>query len=220
MITIREGKRGCGYRKAGGLYLVSPGAGQACGLLPIPLTVCPTCGHGIKFARGWTWINVAALVAMNPNGCQMDGGCGSCPLADANIQRAGLLWIGEQFYKTPEAWEKEAREMGVSRRIKAVPRGFVIGETWVAVAHIRAIPSTFSLSGGEVGVSPYATRKAKKEADKVLWTPGIFRLFKPTAVQYVVKGTETDEELADLEKRGITPVRVEKVEETTTPATV
>ena len=32
-------------------------------------------------------------------------------------------------------------------------------------------------------------------------------MFKPSAVEYVVKGTETEEELQDLTKRGITPVR-------------
>ena len=189
MRTIREGKRGCGYRQPGGLYLISMGRGRPCGLLPIPLISCPTCGHGIKFARGWTWVNVAALAALSPSGCKMDEGCGDCPLADAKIQRAGLLWIGEQFYKTPEAWMKEAGEMGISRRIKAVPRGFKVGETWVAVAHIRAIPAEI--------MQPDAKP-----------TPGIFRLFRPTEVQYVVKGDETEEELADLEKRGVTPVKV------------
>lgn len=193
MITITEGKRGCGYRKEGGLYLVSPGQGRPCGLLPIPLTCCPTCGHGIKFCRGWTWINVATIAAMNQHGCKMDGGCGDCPLADAKIQRAGLLWIGEQFYKTPEAWALEASNMGISRRIKAVPRGFVLGETWVALAHIRAIPA------------PIMEQDAKP-------TKGIFRLFKPTTIQYVVKGNETPEELADMEKRGITPVKIQRKE--------
>lgn len=202
MKTLYEAKRGCGYRKPGGLYLVSPGEGRPCGLLPIPLVSCPTCGHGIKFSRSWTWVNVAELAAMNPNGCTFgdsDGkprreGCGDCPLADAKIQRAGLLWIGEQFYKTPEAWAMEAREMGVSRRIKAVPRGFVLGETWVALAHIRAIYTDENFQ-----LSPDAKENRK---------PGIFRLFKPTAIEYVTKGDETEDQLADMEKRGVTPVKV------------
>jgi hypothetical protein len=52
-----EHKRGCGYRKPGGMYLVSLGIGRDCGKLPIPLTVCPCCGAGIKFSRGFTWIS-------------------------------------------------------------------------------------------------------------------------------------------------------------------
>ena len=90
MITHVEGKRGCGYRKPGGLYLVAAGRGRPCGLLPIALEACPTCGHGIKFSRSWTWVNVAALAAMNPESCQMKS-CGDCPLADAKIERAGLI---------------------------------------------------------------------------------------------------------------------------------
>lgn len=120
---------------------------------------------------------------MNPEGCKAEN-CGNCPLADAAIERAGLLWIGEQFYKTPEDWAKEANDMGISRRIQSVPRGFKLGETWVAVAHIKAIP----------GDKP---------------KPGIFRLFKPTVIEYVVTGKETEEALENLVKRGITPIKVE-----------
>lgn len=195
-----EGKRGCGYRKPGGLYLVSPGSGRPCGLLPIPLVSCPTCGHGIKFSRGWTWVNIAELAAIAKTGCKMEN-CGNCPLADAKIQRAGLLWIGSQFYKTPLHWAQEAEQMGISRRIKSVPKGFVIGETWVALAHIAAIYETteFKLEG--------------EPAKAVQRVPGIFRLFQPVAVEYVVKGTESEKELEDLAKRGITPVEVRKAEE-------
>lgn len=32
-----EARRGCGYRKAGGLYLVASGMGSPCHRLPIPL---------------------------------------------------------------------------------------------------------------------------------------------------------------------------------------
>jgi hypothetical protein len=36
---------------------------------------------------------------------------------------------------------------------------------------------------------------------------GIFMAYKPTAIEYVVKGDESDEDLAAMQKRGITPVR-------------
>src|SRR5215813_4681459 len=104
--------------------------------------------------------------------------CGACPLADAKIQRAGLIWIGEQFYKSPEDFMREADILGISRRIKSVPHGFELGKTWVAVAHMRAIPDV-------------ETKKAR---------PGIFRLFRPQAIEYVVKGNETKDELDKLEK--------------------
>jgi hypothetical protein len=92
--TVVEKKRGCGYREPGGLYLRTDGIGRVCGALPIELTVCPTCSQGIKPARGWTWINIAALVEVRgcrnseaSNSAYMDG-CGDCPIADAKIQTA------------------------------------------------------------------------------------------------------------------------------------
>ena len=42
-----------------------------------------------------------------------------------------------------------------------------------------------------------------------LLKPGVFSAFKPTAVEYVVRGDETKEELETKVKRGITPVKVQ-----------
>jgi len=56
-IEVRyESKRGCGWRKPGGLYLMADGPAELCGKLPIPLEICPSCGGGIKLSRGWTWV--------------------------------------------------------------------------------------------------------------------------------------------------------------------
>ncbi len=120
----------------------------------------------------------------------MDQECGDCPIADAKIQTAGLLWIGEKFYKTPGAFSQEAAEMGISRRITMVPKGFKVGETWVALAHRKAIPA-------EVTGPDYDGRK-----------PGIFHIFKPQRIEYVVKEFDPQDKLERLEKRGITLVRV------------
>lgn len=182
-ITTRHTKRrGCGFRKPGGLYLVCDGPSAPCGKLPIPLEICPTCSGGIHFCRGWTWVNGTALAAQNT--CVM-GECPACPLGGP-IGRCGLLWIGEKFYKTPSDWTHEAFEQGVSRRLATVPHGFEIGKTWVLVAHKKCIQN----SDGS-------------------YTPGIFHAFRPTAIEYVVLGTETETELEALVKRGITPVRDE-----------
>src|SRR6185437_13882264 len=112
-----EAKRGCGYRKVGGIYLVADVGGIASGRLPIPLTVCPTCGSGIKQTRGWTWVDLPPLV--EAAGLQCKAGldtCFRCPLNDPRrIGRAGLLWIGEQFYPTPEHFAFEAESLGISR---------------------------------------------------------------------------------------------------------
>jgi len=194
MRTSIEGKRGCGYRQAGGLYLVCEGLGQPCGALPIPLNVCPTCNAGIKPARGWTWINLAQFAGQTQ--CRSLS-CGSCPIADAAIQNVGLLWVGEKFYATPGDFTREADAMGVSRRIKAVPKGFEVGKTWVALAHRHAI-----YVGTEF--------KLENEVTKAERVAGIFHLFRPQRIEYVVRGTESKDTLDDLEKRGITPVKVER----------
>lgn len=185
MATIHsriEGKRGCGFRKPGGLYLVSEGIGQPCGKLPIPLIVCPCCGQGVKPSRGWTWINWE-LIRDHP--CKIEK-CKGCVPFDGSEIRFGLLWIGEKFYSSPEQFTNEAKRLGVSRRISAVPHDFKIGETWVLVAH----------------------RKAIRGKDQEY--PGIFHAFKPTAIEYIVKGTESDDELDKLEKRGFTLIDVKR----------
>jgi hypothetical protein len=186
--TSYETKRGCGYRKEGGLYLVAGGMGRYCGALPIVLDICPTCHHGIRPSRGWTWIDLSALAAVR--GCERDGGCGDCPIADAKIQKCGLIWIGEKFYRTPQEFGDEAQKLGISRRISAVPRDFRLGETWVALAHRHALEGEFQL------------------ADKPAYKSAIFHVFRPTAIEYVVKKGDTDKKLEDLEKRGISLVKV------------
>jgi hypothetical protein len=197
--TVIEKERGCGYRKPGGLYLRTDGIGRVCGALPIELVVCPTCHQGIKPARGWTWVNIAALAAVGT--CRLwenvgHEGCGDCPVADAEIQTAGLLWVGTKFYKTPADFSKEGNEMGISRRITMVPRGFKLGETWVALAHRKAI-----VPKQENYLLPVTPDDFK---------PGIFHIFKPQRIEYVVKEFDPQDKLEKLEKRGITLVRVKR----------
>lgn len=182
-----ESRRGCGYRKPGGLYLVSGLYGRYCGALPIEMTVCPTCHHGIKPARGWTWINLAEFASQRP--CEKEDGCGDCPIADAQIQEVGLIWVGEKFYPTTRSFSTEAATMGISRRISQIPRKFKLGETWVALGHRKAI---------EALPDP---------------KPGIFHVFKPAQIDYIVKETDSTEKLERLEKRGITLVKVVPKEE-------
>ena len=212
MRTSYEGSRGCGTRKGGGLYLMSDGVGIECGLLPVELHVCPTCGTGIKPARGWTWIEPDGLL---PHHDEYTGEIDrerleniaqpppheGCPLNVPGLlgERAGLLWIGEQFYKTPAAWLAEGREMGFSRRVKAVPKGFVLGETWVLAAHRKAIPASWEWESGG--------------SEELKAQPGIFHIWMPERIEYVVKGTETPEEIAALEARGIEPVIVKPLTE-------
>ena len=198
-----EAKRGCGFRKIGGLYLMGGGIGLPCDRLPYELTVCPCCNQGVKKARGFTWIDVAKFfqgphfskskhilneTSTGPAdvlcGCATEG----CPLClkPEILGKAGLLWIGEKFYKTPAQFLKEGVELGFSRRIKAVPQGFKIGETWVLLAHRNALDA------------PELAPKGK---------PGIFYVWLPTKLELIFKESERGSEaVAAAEKRGITPV--------------
>lgn len=180
--TIVETARGCGYRKKGGLYFVTTGRGQACGRLPIELNVCPCCGSGVKFSRGFTWITPALF---GETECQAETFredlCFTCPLSEINTSaKLGLMWVGEKFY-TPDEFTTEAINKGISKRIASVPNGFKVGFTWIMLAHIKAIDNA---------------------------RPGIFYAFKPSRIEYVITGKETVEQLEALEKRGITLVNV------------
>lgn len=189
MIELRmDRQRKCGWRRPGGLYLTASGVARPCGKLPIPLDICPTCGGGIRPCRGWTWVNGTALVERIP--CKFAMGCSTCPLGGP-IGRVGLLWIGEQFYASPQAFLGEVATQGVSRRIAQLPKGFVAGKTWVLLAHRKAIANA---DGSH--------------------TAAIFQVFRPQAVEYVTRGDETKAYLAALTARGITPVKVERVGDT------
>lgn len=209
-----EAKRGCGYRKVGGLYLAGSGFGIACDRLPFPLHVCPTCSHGIKPTRGFTWVDVLALLGgqhilnmksrATADGLVMHCNCPAyCPLchSPAKMGRAGLLWIGEQFYKTAEEFEAEANLLGVSRRIATIPRGFEVGKTWILFAHRLGKKSTVNV---EIpGALPGVT------STEIKHEPAIFRVWLPQRIEQIcVESQRGTEEIVALEKRGITPVFV------------
>lgn len=194
MKVVHEGERGCGFRKPKGLYLRSDGLSFQCGLLPITLEVCPCCGSGIKQARGFTWITREIL---GDDPCKRDK-CPKCGIfgLDKN-EKIGLIWIGEQHYASPQDFIREAKDMGISRRISRVPRGFEIGETWICLAHPKC--GVYQDEHGAVITDEDGNPKYKKQ---------IFYAFKPDRIEYVVAGDESEEEIERLEKRGITPVIV------------
>ena len=191
---------------------------QSCHRLPFELSVCPTCSQGVKPARGWTWIDAINLFSPSCGerllkdtayeGMELvntsDTHCLDCVVcrpsllvpdkefkgtAPEHFGMSGLIWIGEKFYPTPESFIEEANVLGVSRRISVVPNGFVLGETRVFFAHRLAV---------EDDDNPAVDKRH----------PGIFEAFMPTSIDYVIKGEETDEELAWYEKRGISLVKV------------
>lgn len=195
-----EAIRGCGYRKVGGLYLCGEGHGMECDRLPYELKVCPVCGSGVKFSRGFTWLNWLRYASAH-EGCRekfptiASGPLhvnNPCPVCHPGIyaQPYGLLWVGESFY-TPEAFIKEAIEMGVSRRIAAIPKNLKLGETWVLFANIKACGERKDNDGKTVGI------------------PGVFYAFRPQRLELLLWESEfTHDKAVELEKKHITPILI------------
>jgi hypothetical protein len=200
--TRIESPRGCGYRRPG-LYLVADGLSMPCGKMPIPLRVCPTCHSGIHQCRGWTWINGDKFVKKLV--CQASPCPPFCPLRE-KPGMVGLLWIGNCYYPTPEAWMKEAERMGVSRRISQVPKKFVVGKTWVWVAHAKTIKVRCPACDPAHVYDRPICKKCKGAG--TLGRAGVFHAFKPSRIEYVVKDGDSDEKIESLVRRGITPVKV------------
>lgn len=197
-----EGERGCGYRKPGGLYLVGDGPPAVCCRLPFELHIFPTCGQGIKPTRGWTWINPRALfkhISIDTEQCEKDPFCVLPLLVNSpSVTFAGLLWIGEQHYKTDKAFVDESQLMGISRRIANVPREFELGKTWVFLAHRK---TQFK--------PPSAIHTQVDPAD--FRRPAIFSFFIPCRIEYVIDpDNDTPAELQKLYNRGITLVEIHK----------
>lgn len=206
----KEGPRGCGYRKLSGLYLVSDGPSEPCGRLPVALHRCPCCGTGIVPSRGWTWVS-PILIAHDALPCKRGAGSSRCQhcIVERLIQEAsyadykmvehlcGLLWVGEQFYSTPREFSEEAAELGISRRVHAIPRGFKLGETPVMLAHRKGAVEW--ITNPDTG------------APQPVEVPAVFSIFVPSAVEVIVSGDESDDEIEALVKRGLTPVKVERL---------
>lgn len=212
-----EAKRGCGFRKVGGLYLVGTGLASPCDRLPFELPeVCPCCGAGIKQARGWTWVQGSKLLGgdhelepvvtpcHDPQLGHHIGNRAETPLCPEDTcavcrpallgERCGLLWVGRQHY-TPGAFCKEALDLGVSKRIAQVPKGLEPGKTWCLLAHPDAVPPKGKLEFGQDAPKP---------------RPGIFYAFLVQAVEMIVTESQAQkaQEMEKLAKRGIRPVVV------------
>jgi hypothetical protein len=214
-----ELKRGCGWRKAGGTYLVGGGIGVPCDRLPFELSICPCCSIGFKPSLGWTWIR-PGLLFQGPHVQVISSGwtkeaflrdtkfCSeasnaSCWLcADpGKFERTGLLWIGGKFYPSPTAFMKEGLQMGFSRRIRAVPQGFRIGQP-IFLAHRKTIERP--------PIEEDFLRNPKLKRDElIISVPGIFYVWIPERIEKIFNESErSTESVQDAEKRGIVPVFV------------
>lgn len=217
-----EAKRGCGYRKVGGLYLCGSGISISCDRLPYEIKYCPVCGSGIKFTQGFTWIDWKEFAGEHKNCKDKQLMCYLC-VPDIHPQPYGLLWVGESFY-TPQHFIKEVLEMGVSKRIPFIPKGLKLGETVVLLAHKKAVmrqlteeemekqgyelPATILEGETYEGFKvPEGQRFTVYSVSKEF--PGIFYAFKPVTIEMPIWKSElTDEKREELVKRNITPIPI------------
>lgn len=213
-----ESKRECGFRKPGkdgvGIYLRGASKYENCERLPFLLDVCPCCGSGFSPTRGFTWINPMTLFdpytepkCVNVHFDPMWGteyksndthNHEACWLCNPELlgSKAGLIWIGEQHYDSPQKFVMEAETMGISRKISAIPNGFQIGEHAIFLAHRKTV---------------YLTEASGKE--KLGWQPGVFMAFKPTCVDLVIDDpNKVPNKAIEIAKRlGKDNVRIVKV---------
>lgn len=204
-----ESKRGCGFRRAGGAYLVSEGLGEPCERLPIPLDCCPTCGQGIKQTRSAQWVKTDAIFAGAKACAFRPDHCPRCAICQPVLMerhadpkdKVLLMWVGEKYYPTTESWTAEAARMGVSKRISAIPKGLVLGKTWILVAHPKAIAKT---------VEKPAAAGELHGHDEIEYSPGIFHAFVPKRVELIVTPSMKEEDWVKklVEKQGVTLVEV------------
>jgi len=102
------------------------------------------------------------------------------------------MWVGRKHY-TPEEFIAEDKAMGISKAIKQVPKGLVLGESWVLLAHPQAITFEDMAEPGEI--------RSK---------PGIFYAFIPNRIEVLVyRHLATPERLAKLEAKGIVAIIID-----------
>lgn len=185
-------ERGCGFRKAGGLYLMGHNVTlRECDRGLLHIKACPTCGERPRFTRGIASINFVTLFGEHKphfGECKDDATCVVChPPRNVNHY---LMWVGRDY--TMSSFVDESELMGVSKRIAQVPADFVMGRDWVYLARK-------SVKAKDYGVK---LDKGKRVFD------AIFYAFRPSGIEYVLKESDlkNEKKIRDLVERGITPV--------------
>ena len=109
--------------------------------------------------------------------------------------------------------------MGISRRISAVPKDFVVGETWVFLSHRQCIERECPNCKGYAQFTDESNPGPCEDCKGIgtIKTPGIFCVFQPQRIEKVVSPDIDDEEMEKLARRQITPVTVKQLDAFGTP---
>ena len=177
-----EQKRQCGFRKVNGLYLCGEGIAVGCDRLPKNIECCPTCGSGVHFSQGFQWINGAEFFKEK---CEGDSECHRhhCFLCvdQKRIEKCGLMFIGDKFY-SPASFIKEAKKLGVSKRIAYIPKDLELGKTYILLAHQKA---------GKKEIEDKTTLTGKRIVD----VPAVFYAFVPKRIEQITPIPVPDDDI-------------------------
>jgi len=112
------------------------------------------------------------------------------------IEKCGLMFIGDKFY-SPASFIKEAKKLGVSKRIAYIPKDLELGKTYILLAHQKA---------GKKEIEDKTTLTGKRIVD----VPAVFYAFVPKRIEQIITKTQSKDKefMESLEERGITPIPV------------
>ena len=150
VVTVYDTERGCGDRKAGGIYLRGGGdMFSGCGKMPVPLNqICLHCGNSLvpttrlkdgttKFMLPRSLQKINAIELFRDVPCKNDSAkCNVCLINNLEGRSCYLIGVGEGHYKHPQDFIQEAislnpvtgKENGVSKRLAFIPKELVVGE--------------------------------------------------------------------------------------------
>jgi len=199
-----EIERGCGFRKVGAIYLVGEGLSTSCDMLPMKLEPCQCCGFRPSFSRNFQklnseYVNQRATIHFASEACTCLQAKPTCPLCfPLKTDSFGLMFVSSKAY-TPENFIKEAKMIGVSKRIPEIPKGIRLNETWILLAYSK-YPFHPKTEFEETGL------KAEPKLE-----PAVFYAFKPARIEMLIwKMDVRPKIIAYLEKKGITPIIIEE----------
>jgi hypothetical protein len=212
-----ESPRGCGYRKAGKLYLVGGGIPMPCDIMPLFLNPCECCGYIPTFYRNVQMIFKKYIrdlsKAQHRVECICDPVCPICHTENNDQARYGLMFTSTRYY-TPESFIEEANRMGVSKAIPFIPKDLELGKTWVLCAYSKTpdIDDPDFLEAKKLWESKRNSlvANANEPLEEMPEPPeknAIFYAFMPERIEMPIwKKDATEEKLKELEDQGITPI--------------
>lgn len=237
-----EARRGCGYRKVGKLYLMGTGISIPCDRLPYELVPCKCCGWAptqnrvisrlhrnyfrgtLKKGLGVSVTGQHFVMRKAVDGeirlapCDCESFCPICYPDDIleeklmDSEYIGLMWVGNRYYTSRE-FVQEANTMGVCKAISQLPKGLILGKTWIFLAHPKVPIYEDPEYLKELGEWKLGEEARDKLAPKPPERPAIFYAFTPQRLEMLLPESEcTPDKLRQYTERGITIIPVPESE--------